>query len=135
MTFGNKLRALRKKAGMTQEMLAIEIGVTARMITHYESGKSYPPLEKTPKIAKFFGVTIDSLMSEEEEFISKAHELGGSKGMRDAAALIEEVSGLFAGGSLSDDDKEAVFKAITNAYWMAREESKRKYTPQKYRKN
>jgi len=133
MAFGDRIKALRKNVGISQEKLAGEFGVTKRMIINYESGKSFPPMEKIPKIAKFFGVTIDSLMSEGEEFISQAAEKGGSKGMRDAAALVEEVSGLFAGGRLSDDDKDAVMKAIQNAYWIAKEESKRKFTPKKYR--
>ena len=47
---------------------------------------------------------------------------------------MEEVSGLFAGGRISQDDKDAVMRAIQDAYWIAKEENKRKYTPKKYRK-
>jgi len=133
MSFCDKIKALRKNVGISQEKLAGELGVTKRMIVNYENGTSLPPLDKVPKIARFFGVSIDSLLTDEEEFISQAQETGGGKGARDAAALVDEVSGLFAGGRLSDDDKDAVMEAIQAAYWIAKRENKLKYTPKRYR--
>lgn len=133
MTFAEKLKAIRMQAGISQEKLSAELGVTKRTIINYENGQTLPPIDVLPKIAKFFGVTIESLITEDEEFVSQAYEHGGSKSVREAEALVNEVSGLFAGGRLSDNDKDAVMKAIQNAYWIAKEESKRKYTPKKYR--
>lgn len=131
--FNEKLKVVRMQAGISQEKLAAEFGVTKRTIINYESGQTIPPIDMLPKIAKYFGVSIESLITEEEEFVAKAYSHGGSKGAREAEELVNEVSGLFAGGRLSDDDKDAVMKAIQNAYWIAKEESKRKYTPKKHR--
>jgi len=133
MTFAEKLKSTRMQAGISQERISAELGVTKRTIINYENGQTFPPVDMLPKIAKLFGVTIESLIAEEEEFVAAAYEKGGRKGARDAEALINEVSGLFAGGTLSDDDKDAVMRAIQNAYWIAKEESKRKYTPKKSR--
>jgi len=41
---------------------------------------------------------------------------------------------LFAGGELNEEDKEKVFRAITEMYWKAKDNNK-KYTPKKYKKN
>ena len=133
MTFAEKLKAVRMKAGISQERLSAELGVTKRTIINYESGKTIPPSDVLPKIARLFGVTIETLITEEEEFIALANEQGGSKSAREAEALVSEVSGLFAGGRLSSEEKDAVMRAIQNAYWIAKEESKRKYTPKKFR--
>ena len=44
-----------------------------------------------------------------------------------------EVTGLFAGGELADEDLDEMMKGIQEAYWIAKENNK-KYTPKKYRK-
>jgi len=133
MTFAEKLKAVRMQAGMTQERLAVELGVTKRTIINYESGQTLPPVNMLPKIAKLFDATIESLITEEEEFVALANERGGSKGAREAEALVNELSGLFAGGRLSDDEKDTVMRAVQNAYWIAKEENKRKYAPRKHK--
>ena len=133
MTFAEKLRASRMQAGISQERLAAELGVSKRTLINYEGGQTLPPINMLPKISKFFGVSIESLITEEEQFVAAAYEQGGSKSAREVETLVNEVSGLFAGGRLSDDDKDAVMRAIQNAYWIAKEESRRKYTPKKYR--
>lgn len=134
MTFAEKFKAARMQSGVSQEKLSAELGISKRTIANYECGQTLPPSDKLPKIAKYFGVTIESLITEEEEFVSQAYEQGGSKSAREADILVNQISGLFAGGTLSDDDKDAVMRAIQNAYWIAKEESKRKYTPKKYKK-
>ena len=45
--------------------------------------------------------------------------------MAQAKELVAEVSGLFAGGELEDDDKDAVLRAIMDAYWDAKNENKK----------
>ncbi|HGH9316210.1 TPA: XRE family transcriptional regulator, partial [Streptococcus pyogenes] len=42
-----------------------------------------------------------------------------------ARALTEGLSSLFAGGEISDEDKDAAFEAITRAYWEAKRENKK----------
>ena len=59
----------------------------------------------------------------------------GYKGAKDAEELVAGVSALFAGGELSENDKDAVMSALQDAYWMAKERNKEKYTPKKYRKS
>jgi len=133
MPFGDRLKSMRNRAGIPQEQLANMLGVTKRTVINYETNQTLPPTDLLPKIARFFGVTIDSLITEQEEFVAQAYEQGGSRGAREAEALVAQVSGLFAGGRISDEDKDAVMRAIQDAYWIAKEESKRRYTQKKLR--
>jgi len=133
MAFADKLKAARMQAGLSQEKLSAELGISKRTIINYENGQTLPSSDKLPIIAKYFGVTIESLITEDEEFIAAAYKQGGNKGARDAKALVNEVSGLFSGGKLSEDDMDTAMRAIQNAYWIAKDESKRKYTPKKHR--
>lgn len=133
MAFGEKMKQLRNEKGLTQQQLAEELNITKRTIINYEGGKSYPTTDALPRIAAFFGVGVNNLMDEQEEFIAEAGKQGGYRGKRGAKQLIAEVSGLFAGGDLSEPDKDAVMRALQEAYWEAKKEN-RKFTPKKYRK-
>jgi putative transcriptional regulator len=63
----NKLEELRKKAGITQEMLADRLEVSRQTIGSLESGRYNPSIQLAFKIARFFGVTIEEVFIYEEE--------------------------------------------------------------------
>lgn len=63
-TMGERLKELRKGAGMTQEELGNKIGVSAQAVSKWECG-SVPDTELIPKIADCFGVAIDALFGRE----------------------------------------------------------------------
>ena len=60
--FGKRLAALRKAAGYTQTELANELGVSQRMISHYEGHSEYPPAAVLPKLAQLLKVSTDELL-------------------------------------------------------------------------
>ena len=64
--FPDRLRCLRKKAGLSQEELAQHVGISAQMIYCYENGKHDPTLMMLYSLADFFGVTLDELCRGEE---------------------------------------------------------------------
>ena len=66
MEFHEKLQALRKQKGLTQEELAQELYVSRTAISKWESGRGYPNIDSLKAIAQFYGVTIDVLLSGEE---------------------------------------------------------------------
>lgn len=126
MSFGEKLKSLRTKANMSQEQLAKELGITRRSIVYYESCGRYPKKrEILTGISKLFSVPVDWLISDREDFIISAGEKYGTVGVRDANELVAQIGGLFAGGTLNDEDKDKVFKAITDLYWEAKEINKK----------
>jgi transcriptional regulator with XRE-family HTH domain len=64
--FANRLAQFRKASGHSQYSLAREMGVTQRIIAHYERGKGNPPLYLFSKFAKALGVTTDQLLGLEK---------------------------------------------------------------------
>ena len=66
MSFGEKLKNLRKTRGVTQEELASEVFVSRSMIAKYETGKAYPTNEILQRIAEYFNVSLDELVKKQE---------------------------------------------------------------------
>lgn len=66
MEFHEKLQELRKQKGLTQEELAQALYVSRTAISKWESGRGYPNLDSLKAISKFFGVTVDQLLSGDE---------------------------------------------------------------------
>lgn len=136
MTFGEKFKAERVKRNMTQQEAADCLGINRRMITRYENGLSYPRTRDAyRKIADLFEVDVNYLLTEEDKFIVQASERYGSRGMKQAQDLIDSMSGLFAGGTLSEQDKDAVMKALQDIYWESKARNVEKYTPKKNKKS
>ena len=65
MSFHSKMIKLRKIKGLTQESFALEVGVSRQSVYKWESGQSYPDVEKLLKIARTFGVTVDDMLNDE----------------------------------------------------------------------
>ena len=135
MTFGEKFKAERLKMNLTQQDVADALGINRRMITRYENGLSFPRTKEAyRKIAEFFGVDVNYLLTEDEEFVVRASEQYGARGMKQAQELIDGMAGLFAGGTLSEQDKDAVMKALQDIYWDSKARNVEKYTPKKDKK-
>lgn len=133
MKFGEKLKALRKERGLTQNELAKAVGVGTRSVVGWEQEGRYPrKRELYAKLAEVLGTDENYLLTEDEQFVSSASEQYGSRGKRQAEQLVAELSGLFAGGELTDSDKDAVMIALQKAYFDCKEDNK-KYTPKAYR--
>lgn len=66
MELNEKLQQLRKQKGLTQEELAESLYVSRTAISKWESGRGYPNIDSLKEIARFFGITIDELLSGDE---------------------------------------------------------------------
>lgn len=62
-----KIRELRLKKGLTMKQLGEILSVAESTISLYERGKRQPDFETLKRIADFFGVTIDYLLSDENK--------------------------------------------------------------------
>lgn len=132
MKFSDKIRALRKHQNLTQQELAKKLNVTLRTVANYESGVSYPKKRDMYKeLADALKVNTNYLLTEDEEFILQAKEQYGSGSARQAKILISELTALFSGGKLDEEDKDEMMKAIQEAYWI----SKKKTTNKKSKNN
>ena len=65
MIFADKLIALRKKSGWSQEELAEKLGVTRQSVSKWEGAQSVPDIDKILQLSHLFGVTTDYLLKDE----------------------------------------------------------------------
>ena len=63
MEIGNQIKSLRLRRGITQDVLAQNLGVTAQAVSKWERGAATPDIGMLPDISAYFGVTIDELFS------------------------------------------------------------------------
>lgn len=61
-SMGQKIKVLRNAAGLSQEELADQIGVTVKSIQRYETEKSRPDTYILTRLAAFFDISADYLL-------------------------------------------------------------------------
>ena len=61
-TLGRRIARLRLEYGMTQERLAMKMGVTAQAVSKWENDLSAPDITLLPELARTLGVTVDELL-------------------------------------------------------------------------
>lgn len=126
MGFKERLKEKRLEANLTQVQLAEKISVTARTIQNYELGTRKPTkFEVVEKLAEALNTTAEYLLGQGGMLVLAAQEQGGSKAAKDIDELVSEVSGMFAGGKLSEEALEGAMKALNDAYWIAKEKNKK----------
>ena len=81
--FSSKIKELRIEKGLNQEDVAKGISVGKNTYLAYEKGTQSPKLETIEKIAKFYGVTVTEIISEEN--VSTSNKLKAK------LAMIEEL--------------------------------------------
>ena len=59
MELGEKLKEARSKAGMKQEELAQQIGVSRQTVSNWENNRSYPDIASVMKLSDLYGLSLD----------------------------------------------------------------------------
>ncbi|MDE6671955.1 MAG: helix-turn-helix domain-containing protein [Ruminococcus sp.] len=67
MILADKIIELRKKAGMSQDELAEQMGVSRQSVSKWEGAQSIPDLNKILKMSEIFGVSTDYLLKDDFE--------------------------------------------------------------------
>ena len=134
MKFGEKLRELRKQKHLSQTELGAAVGVSLRTLRGWEVEGRYPKQrELYAKLAEVLECDVDYLLTEKEAFITDSAERFGYRGERDAKALVEDLTGLFAGGQMAEEDMDTLMLAVQEAYVEAKRRNREKYAPKKNR--
>ena len=136
-TFSEKVKDARLQLGLSQTQLGEAVGISLRAIVSYEKGEKKPRPGTMLKLAKALGVSVKFLSDdtcenpmediEKDGYIAEAREKYGSKGARDVDKLLADNAALFAGGELSQEQKDAFFQAVMTAYVTCKEEAKAKF--------
>lgn len=58
----SRIKQLREKRGLIQEILAVELGITQQMLSKYERDVTLIKVDILKKIAAYFNVTTDYLL-------------------------------------------------------------------------
>lgn len=66
MTLGEKIRAARQKAGMTQNELAKRVHVSRQAITKWETDSGMPDIDNLKALAALFDISVDYLVAGDE---------------------------------------------------------------------
>lgn len=64
MAIGDKIQALRKEHGWSQQQLAKKVGTSGPIVGRYERGEMTPSVEVAKKLADTFDVTLDFLVDD-----------------------------------------------------------------------
>ena len=126
MTFSDKIKRSREVADLTQQELADLVGVSKRTIASYESTNAMARRTTIVKLARALKVSVRYLSDDEctdpladiekDGYVEEARQRYGASGARDVDALLRDNAALFAGGELSQEEKDAFFEAVMRAY-------------------
>ncbi len=65
MEIGQKLKESRTGAGLSQEALAQQLGVTRQTVASWEKNRSYPDIGSLIKLSELYGLSLDELLKED----------------------------------------------------------------------
>ncbi len=104
MKFGENLQKLRKERGISQEQLAEKLGVTRQSVSKWESGASYPEMDKIVAICNIFHCDMDVLINKDitEERDKKDASKVVKVGFKNVANYIKKTIYLFEHQSFKD---------------------------------
>ena len=125
MTIYDRIKERREKLGLTQEELAKELGYISRSsIAKIESGKVDIPQSKILSFAKALKTTPSYIMGWVEEneqinLLSKKDKLQYDTFMSEAALFFNDEK-------ISDEDKDKLYKIMTELYFDSKEKNREK---------
>lgn len=133
---------LLQKHGVTAYKVSKETGVTQSTLSDWKRGRSTPKTDNMKKIADYFGVSVDYLMTGVED-ASKTETKLTLKDERDISKILEltreqllsQEGLMFDGDPASPEAIDSILAAMQIGMEMAKRKNKEKYTPKKYKKD
>lgn len=130
---------LLEKYGVTAYKVSKATGIAGSTFTDWKTGRSTPKQDKLQKIADYFGVTVDYLMTGKDEPKEMASELTArderdiSRRLEKTLSDLERQQGalMFDGAPLDDETKELLKASLEHSIRVAKINAK-KFIPKKY---
>ena len=118
MECGEKIKERRATLKISQQSLAQKSGIALRTIQNYESGQRHPAnISRIKDLARVLDVPYDYLLDDKAQYVLDAAQKGGVQAALDVDKLISDIHGMFAGGEMSQEDKDKVMRAVNEIYW------------------
>ena len=95
MAFGERLQAVRRKNGLTQEEFAAQLKVSRQAVSKWESSRGYPEIEKILYICNRYGTTMDELFADELPEEKRQEPQPAAEEFRDERTLKAIISDFF----------------------------------------
>ncbi len=120
MNFANNIKAIRKENELSQEQLAEKLGVSRQSVSKWESGQSYPEMDKILLICKMFNYDIGELMNENVKDVSetKQSKTRANKAIEDFFDYITRFVEMFSAMTFKQKVK-CIFEQVMNAAILA----------------
>lgn len=122
MKLPDNLKRIRKDNNLSQEQLAEKLGVSRQAVSKWESGQSYPEMDKVLMICKLFNYNIDELMNENVKEVSenKQSKININKYVDDFFAYITKTIRMFESMKFAQKIK-CIFEQVIVAIiiWIA----------------
>lgn len=144
---------LLEENGITAYKVSKDTGIATSTLSDWKNGRSVPKQDKLSKIAEYFNVSIDWLLGNSEfRSLPEEYELSldvqrnedfTKRDKRDIARtmnfMLEQLDNyqqalMFDGEVLDDETRELLKDSIENSLKIGKLISKKKYTPNKYKK-
>lgn len=74
MTTGEKIAALRREKGLSQEGLGEQLGLSRQAVSKWEADQAVPTMDNLVELSRLFGVPVDTLLRPEEELPGRERE-------------------------------------------------------------
>ena len=75
MTTGEKIAALRREKGLSQEALGEQLGLSRQAVSKWEADQAVPTMDNLMELSRLFGVPVDTLLRPEEALPGKGTEM------------------------------------------------------------
>lgn len=136
---------LLQKHGVTSYKVAKEAGVTQTALSNWKAGRSTPTTKTLQKIADYFGVTVDYLISGKNDSSEESGETElTTRDERDIAKDLDRIMNeikkgddgplYYNGVEIDDASINLLQNAIEYALRETKKENKVKYNPRKNQK-
>ena len=132
-SFGAKVKEQRGNLGLSQKQLAEKAGMGIRTITSYELGERKPYQAQLYKLAKALEVSTEdpSYGLDRMEYVEDMRKKSGTREALDLQKMLAENTALFAGGTLSEEAKDAYFQAVAEAYYDCKKAARKTFGKKK----
>lgn len=132
---------LLAKNGITAYRVSKDTGITQTLLSNWKTGKSVPNLQNLKKIADYFDVTVDYLMTGIEPEQREFNPQLTAKDEKDISKKVDEILSqlstgdalMFDGEPMDEETKELLRISLENGVRIAKISAKKKFTPKKYR--